>query len=146
MKKKQIKYLNFLADQLPDMKELKLKGDNISGTILLERIASGETKAPKGIDINKKGRYSDRKYVFEDINHRQRIKRAYSKNGPQGVFDYLKYLSIHRKRINDMVDESKKIAKLPPMVKKLMSGGVGAFWSILAFFYSFVAVFSKKED
>jgi hypothetical protein len=80
MKKRDLKEIKKLADNLPPSKELHLHYPIIKGI-----------KQPK--------------YMLVDINHYDRLKKAYTRNKETGMQGYITWLKNNNEKINKMFNQ-----------------------------------------
>ena len=80
MKKKVIKYLEIIAETLPDKKYITEE----------EQLLSGEDAILTGIQADKDKDYLLTVPTIHIANHKLRLKKAYKKGGKEGVVDYIK--------------------------------------------------------
>lgn len=140
MKKQQLKGLKDLAKMLPESKELQ----KYSIVKLGSQLSNEEIDNSK-IDIELDKAYVKRgNFRIVDVDHFNRLKKAFARNKEQGLADYIDWVDMNNKRMNALFEK----LELERVSKELMEiskkGGKG-FWSnLMNFLLSFVSVFSKK--
>lgn len=139
MKKKTIKAIRLLANRLPESYVLRKHSISIKGSeVRLQKI---ETDLPIDLDEN----YKISKNILERINHTQRLKRAYSKSGDKGVYDYMIWLNENNIRLNKRLAPKDQIDTLDAGLLGVLSKGVKGFWqNLIIFLFSFLTVFKKQ--
>lgn len=142
MKKQQIKALSRLANQLPETKEL------VKYSIVKKgwELSFDEIDRAK-IDIEADKDYIQRgNYKIADVNHNNRLKKAYARNKEQGIIDYIFWVNQNNQNMNKLFEEM----HLKEVSNELMGiaekGGKGFWNNLLNFLFAFLTVFRKKPQ
>ncbi len=140
MKKYQTKGLRQLAEQLPISKELVRysvikKGYELS----LEEIEMA------GIDIEAEKCYVRKGYYkIADIDHFNRLKKAFVKNKEKGIIDYIEWVDKNNKKMN-AIFEHMQLEEVSKEIMQVAQKGEKGFWqNLLNFILAFLMIFKKK--
>lgn len=140
MKKNQIKALKNLASQLPLSKEIQKYSIVQKGyEFTQEEIERSEINIEAEKDYIKKGNYR-----IVDINHFNRMKRAFARNKEQGLINYIEWVDRNNKKMNELF-EKLKLQRVSDDIMKIAQQGEKGFWNnLLNFLYAFIAIFNNK--
>ena len=140
MKKNQIKGLKKLAEQLPMSKEIVRysvikKGYEFS----MEEIEMA------GIDIEAEKEYVKKgNYKISDVNHFNRLKKAFARNKEKGLIDYIEWVDRNNKKMN-AIFEKMQLEEVSKEIMEVAAKGEKGFWSnLLNFLFAFLTIFKKK--
>lgn len=83
---------------------------------------------------------------MEILNHHRRLKKAYKKDGTEGVQKYLVWLKEHNEnwiRNNNGMD----VKEVDPSLYEIAKGKAGSFWnSLIMFLFAFAKTFLTKDE
>ena len=137
MKKNQIKGLKKLAEQLPMSKEIVRysvikKGYEFS----MEEIEMA------GIDIEAEKEYVKKgNYKISDVNHFNRLKKAFARNKEKGLIDYIEWVDRNNKKMN-AIFEKMQLEEVSKEIMEVAAKGEKGFWSnLLNFLFAFLTIF-----
>lgn len=103
-----------------------------------------EVKGAEG-SVDSEAIYKAYKTKFVEIDHYSRIKKAYARNGAQGVIDYIKWVDQNNKRLNELYSNA-KLSRVASEIMDIAAKGASNFWNnLIAFFMAFISVFMGKE-
>lgn len=103
MKKKQLNGIRQLAEQLPLSKEIQKYSTVVQGYELTEQELDGT-------DINieaEKFYVKSGNYRIVDINHFNRLKKAFARSREQGLIDYIEWVDRNNKNMNAIFEKMK---------------------------------------
>ena len=140
MKKKHIKGIKTLAEKLPRSITIVKYSVLKKGWELTEK----EIESAK-FEIQADKEYLQRNhYKVVEINHFNRLKKAFSKNGEQGIIDYIVWVDKNNRKMNVIFGNT----DLKPGEDNLLKGalkGASGFWdNLFAFLFSFITVFKNR--
>lgn len=140
MKKNQIKGLRRLAEQLPISKEIVKysvikKGYEFS----IEEIEAAR------IDIEAEKEYVKKNnYKIADVNHFNRLKKAFARNKEKGLIDYIEWVDRNNKKMN-AIFENMQLEEVSKELMQVAQKGEKGFWNnLLSFLFAFLMIFKKK--
>jgi hypothetical protein len=140
MKKNQIKGLRRLAEQLPISKEIVKysvikKGYEFS----IEEIEAAR------IDIEAEKEYVKKNnYKIADVNHFNRLKKAFARNKEKGLIDYIEWVDRNNKKMN-AIFENMQFEEVSKELMQVAQKGEKGFWNnLLSFLFAFLMIFKKK--
>ena len=155
MKKRKLVQLKVFCKTLPESWEVKkhstyvdsadaLRLHDKTGMSLPEGVHEPTYKDKSGKERKKLFKHS--RPVLQKINHYKRVKKAFVKNGEQGVIDYLIWLRNNNIRVNKLLKEVDQIKDFDQGLINIMKGGASAFWkNLMLFLYGFVKFFLSPE-
>ncbi len=140
MKKNQIKGLKKLAEQLPVSKEIQKYSIVQKGyEFTMEEIEKAGIDIEAEKDYVKKGNYR-----IVDINHFNRLKRAFARNKEKGLVDYIEWVDRNNRKMNELF-ERMNLERVSEGIMDVARKGEKGFWSnLLNFLFAFITVFKKK--
>ena len=141
MKKNQLKALKKLAEQLPVTKELQKYSIAVQGFKI-----NADEYDPAVTPIEAEAWYKQGGHFrLVDVEHFNRLKKAYARNKEQGLIDYIEWVDRNNKKVNEMFEEmemERVSAELMAIAKK----GKGNFWSnLINFLFAFIAIFKPDK-
>ena len=141
MKKKQHKNLKKLAEQLPVTKKLQKYSIAVQGFEI-----NADEYDPAVTPIEAEAWYKQGgPFRLVDVEHFNRLKKAYARNKEQGLIDYIEWVDRNNKKVNEMFEEmemERVSAELMAIAKK----GKGNFWSnLINFLFAFIAIFKPDK-
>jgi len=140
MKKQQIKGLRQLAEQLPISKEI------VKYSILKKGFELSEQEIElSGIDIEAEKLYLKKGlYRIADVNHFNRLKKAFARNKEQGLIDYIEWVDRNNKKMNALF-ENMQLEEVSKEIMQVAQKGEKGFWhNLLNFLFAFLMIFKKK--
>ena len=139
MKKNQIKGLKKLAEQLPVSKELQTYSVCKKGyEFTMEEIENAKIDIEAEKDYIQKGHYR-----IADVNHFNRLKKAFARNKEKGLIDYIEWVDKNNKKMNELF-EKMQLERVSKEIMEISSKGEKGFWSnLLNFLFAFISVFKK---
>ena len=134
MKKKQVKGLRELSQHLPESKVIVKYSIVKKGWEL-----SVEELDKCDFDVEAEKLYIQKgHYKIEDVNHLNRLKKAFAKNKEQGIVDYIQWVDTNNRKMNELF----KNLELERVKNELMQLKADGFWSqLISFLFAFLAVF-----
>lgn len=149
MNKRKVKAIQKLSERLPESWEIIKFGRKRMGSDI---IAERGTK-DIGIDILPNVVYSHPEWKSQPINHENRLRKAYNRNGEKGMMEYILQLDINNmnlpakyKRITGKV-LGEKVKRVDKRIMKIAEGKASSFWSsIIKFLFAFISVFSNQKE
>ena len=142
MKKSQIKGLKKLAEQLPMSKELvKFSIVKKGYKFTMEEIEI------TGIDIKAEKEYVKKgNYKIADVNHFNRLKKAFARSKEKGLIDYIEWVNRNNKKMN-AIFEKMQLEEVSKEIMEVAQKGEKGFWSnLLNFLFAFLNVFKVKQN
>lgn len=142
MKKKQVKALSELAKQLPASKEIvKYSIGKMGYEITVEEAEKAD------IEIQHDQLYiSKNNYKIVDVNHLDRLKKAFAKNKEQGLVDYIFWVDKNNRKMNELF-ENMKLKQVNENIMQIAIKGASNFWkNIWIFLISLISVFGAKNN
>ena len=140
MKKAKIKALKQLSEMLPKSITTVIESHVCKGKELPEHLVKNSKFE---IDGEKHYTYKNRKVV--EINHLNRLQKAFARNKEQGLADYIMWLDANNKRMNELF-ESLNLSQVSEDLKGIAQKGGSGFWSsLMAFLFSFYTAFVNKN-
>lgn len=142
MKKKQIKALKQLSEQLPESVTLERYSTIVKGCELTqEQIDSAKIPIEVDKEYLQKGNYR-----VVPINHLNRLKSAYSRNKEQGLVDYIMWVDRNNKRMNEIFKNS-NLNEVSEEIMNIAKKGANGFWNnLINFLLAFIAIFKPKNN
>lgn len=141
MKKIHQKGLKKLAASLPRSVELVKFYEVKSGKNLTE-----DEIGNSDMVIDPDAEYKAFKKRLIEVDHYNRLKKAYAKNKERGIIDYIKWVDSNNKRMNELF-ERLNLERVSEGLLEIAASGVASFWrNLLAFFYAFIANFKPKQQ
>lgn len=147
MKKRHSKALKELAKRLPPSFMIRKHTEHAPLYVFYQKIDEGQTfeGLPPLTDENKDQIYSIKANAVELLDHHKRLKAAYEKDGTKGVQDYIIWVNTYNKAFAKK--HAMDIPEMEPGLLEIAKGKMASFWkSLIVFLFSFVAVFSTKEQ
>lgn len=146
VKKSKIKALRQLSKMLPPSVEYKNHTFYAKATALTSEQLKN-VKKHHGI-VNPNSYYGGSFKGFIPINHLDRLKKAWNRNQEQGLVDYISWIDINNKKMNEKYEEL-KLQEVDKRIMNIVKKGAGGFWRrivqfIMAFYYSFLS--DKKTE
>jgi hypothetical protein len=144
MKKPKLKALKALADKLPESYEIvryySLKqGKEITFDEIVKLRSEGSE-----LEINEDAWYRENKSKFQQINHFNRLKKAYSRSKEIGLVEYIKWLNSHNTKMNEVFKEL-QLKQVDENILEIAKKGAKGFWSnLINFLLSFLIAFKKN--
>lgn len=140
MKKNQIKGLKKLAEQLPVSKEIQKYSIVQKGyEFTMEEIEKAEIDIEAEKDYIKKNNYK-----IVDVNHFNRLKKAFARNKEKGLVDYIEWVDRNNRKMNELF-ERMNLERVSEGIMDVARKGEKGFWSnLLNFLFAFITVFKKK--
>ena len=140
MKKQQIKALKKLAEMLPESVTLVIESEVKKGVQL-----TNEEINTLNCELDLDAIYKHKKYSIQEINHLNRLKKAYAKYKEKGLSDYINWLDRNNKRMNELFEnlQTKEIDERLLAISK--EGGKGFWNSLIKFLFSFYQIFIGKK-
>jgi hypothetical protein len=141
MKKAHIKALKKLSEQLPLSKELQQYSMAVQGFEIdpAEYDPAVHNVQPEEWYIQK-GHYR-----LVEINHLNRLKKAYAKNKEQGIIEYIQWVDKNNEQLNQIF-ERKEMQRVERELMDLAAKGAGNFWSnLIKFLYAFIKTFIQPK-
>lgn len=140
MKKKYTKAIKELAKRLPKSKELSVVGKSLMGYDVIRK------NLAKDGEVDSDLRYTYKTRELIDINHFNRMKRAYSRSGEKGITEYIQWLDRNNKKLNEMFKDL-KLEQVDSNILEIAKKGAKGFWnSILTFLMSFLIAFRTEKE
>ena len=98
-----------------------------------------------GIDIEAKKEYVKKgNYKIADVNHFNRLKKAFARNKEKGLIDYIEWVDRNNKKMN-AIFEKMQLEEVSKEIMEVAKKGEKGFWSnLLNFLFAFLTVFKKK--
>jgi hypothetical protein len=144
MKKNKIKGLKALAERLPKSKEIII-GSKHDSIIKKGYEFSMEEIEKSAMDIEAEKDYEKRQYKILDINHLNRLQKAYGKKGEKGIIDYINWLDNNNKKMNEQF-HNMQLAAVSKEIMEVAKKGEKGFWSnLFNFLFAFLTVFKNKK-
>jgi len=145
MKKKNLKTLRRLASILPKTQYVRKHSYQLYGHQLDKEHTDDIEK--DGAKVDPKTLYDFKRSMAYNVNHEQRLKEAYKKNGDDGIIEYLKWIRIQHKANLKKYSSDPATKFLDERLDYLIASGAKNLWKNLlifltAFFENFVV---KKE-
>lgn len=141
MKKNQLKALKKLAEKLPITKELQKYSIAVQG---YEIPADEYDPAVTPIEAEawyKQGGH----YRLVDVDHYNRLKKAYARNKEQGIVDYIFWVDNNNKKVNEIF-ETKEAERVSAELMEIAAKGKSNFWSnLINFLFAFIAIFQSDK-
>lgn len=142
MKKNQIKGIKQLAEKLPASKELiKYTVIKKGHELTPEEIKESDIDIEADRDYVRKGNYK-----IADVNHFNRLKRAFARSKEKGLVEYIEWVDRNNKKMNALFEK----IRLEEVSKELMEvakKGEKGFWkNLLNFLFALIAVFKRKAE
>jgi len=141
MKKKQIKGIKQLAEQLPISKELQTYSIIKNGwEFTQDEIAKAK------IDIEAERLYVKKgNYKIVDVNHFNRLKSAFARNKEQGLVDYIEWVDRNNRKMNQLF-EKLNLQNVSEEIMGIQRKGAKGFWNNLVnFLMAFITIFKPKQ-
>ena len=140
MKKAKIKALKQLSEMLPKSVTLAIEGHVCKGKELPEHLV----KTSK-IEIDGESHYTYKNRRVVEINHLNRLQKAFARTKDQGLADYITWLDANNRRMNELF-ENLKLGEVSEELKQVAKAGGKGFWSsLMAFLFSFYTAFVNKN-
>ena len=145
MKKTKIKALQNLANRLPLSYEIVkyytvIQGKSISIEEIIEQRAKGLE-----LEFEPDNWYRQNKSKLQEINHLNRLKKAYTRNKEQGLVDYIQWLNNHNIKLNQTFKDM-KLQEVDENILKIAVKGAKVFWSsLIQFLLSFFIAFKSEK-
>lgn len=157
MNKKRQKDINALASRLPVSYEIVKFGKYVNFSELLIARNKGLDVPQSLIDsaIARGGSNTTELFHMQAeklklINHKRKIRRAFSRNGIQGAREYLIWLKANNQRVDKYlksIDSDKKVGKWSSLLDDMINSDDKSFWGVLAaFIMSFLQVFGINKE
>ena len=98
-----------------------------------------------GIDIEAEKEYVQKgKYKIVDVDHFNRLKKAFARNKEKGLIDYIEWVDKNNKKMN-AIFEHMQLEEVSKEIMQVAQKGEKGFWSnILNFLFAFLMIFKKK--
>lgn len=141
MKKKQIKALKQLSEQLPESVTIERFSKIVSGYELTQEQIDNSS-----IPIELEKQYIQKgNYKIVPVNHLNRLKNAYSRNKEQGLVDYIMWVDKNNKRMNELFKDS-QLNDVSEEIMSIAKKGANGFWNnLINFLLAFIAIFQPKK-
>jgi len=141
MKKEKIKALKKLSEMLPQSITLVTESHVALGYQLPEQVLATATIP---IEAEKQYVYKNKKVV--EVNHLNRLKKAFARNKEQGLIDYIEWVDRNNQRMNELFEES-KLKEVSQELKEVAKRGANGFWSnLISFLFSFYSIFLNPSN
>lgn len=142
MNKKRKKALTALSYRLPPSWEVTKVSEYMKGEDL---ITSDEQHGLDKIHPNVIYKSTGKKLIR--INHKQKLKRAWSRNKTAGVMEYIKWLDNNNRYIASIVKQSEDVKQVDEGILNIAKGSVSSFWrQLIIFLSSFISVFASQTQ
>lgn len=141
MKKKDLKALKKLAEQLPISKDLQKYSIAVQGYEI-----SDQEYDPRVTPVQAEEWYiQGGHFRLVDINHFDRMKKAYARKKEQGIIDYIEWVDANNKKLNELF-ENKEMERVNTHLMEIAKKGEKGFWNNLVnFLLAFIAVFQPTK-
>lgn len=141
MKKRHQKGLQKLASSLPRSMELvKFHEVKLGKDLTTEEIGNSN------IVIAADSEYKAYKQKLVEVDHYNRLKKAYVRDKERGIIDYIHWVDSNNKRMNELF-EKLNLERVSEGIMDIAAKGVGSFWNnLIAFFFAFIANFKPKKE
>lgn len=140
MKKEKIKALKKLSEMLPKAITLVTESHVALGCQLPEQVLA---TASIPIEAEKSYVYKNKKVV--EVNHLNRLKKAFARNKEKGLIDYIEWVDRNNQRMNELFKEM-KLNEVSDELKQVAKRGEKGFWSnLISFLFSFYSIFLSKS-
>lgn len=140
MKKEKIKALKKLSEMLPKAITLVTESHVALGHQLPEQVLATATIP---IEAEKSYVYKNKKVV--EVNHLNRLKKAFARNKEKGLIDYIEWVDRNNQRMNELFKEM-KLTEVSDELKQVAKRGEKGFWSnLISFLFSFYSIFLSKS-
>lgn len=140
MKKEKIKALKKLSEMLPASITLVTESHVALGYELPQHVLDTATIP---IEAEKSYVYKNKKVV--EVNHLNRLKKAFARNKEKGLIDYIEWVDRNNARMNKLFEEN-KLRAVSDELKQVAKRGEKGFWSnLISFLFSFYSIFLSKS-
>jgi len=140
MNKRKAKALKKLSQELPESFTIRAHSESVLGIDLIKE------EQREGMEIELEQYYGVRKAVVFPINHYKKLKKAFIKDGTQGIIDYIVWLKAHNAKMNELLAEVDKIADIDSGILAVVGMGAKRFWfNLMNFMYAFFMNFRSHK-
>lgn len=141
MKKNQLRGLKKLSEQLPESKELQKYSIVVQGFEI-----NADEYDPAITPIEAEAYYKQGGHFrLVDIDHYNRLKKAYARNKEQGLIDYILWVDQNNIKINKLFEDM-ELKRVSDEIMAIADKGKQSFWSnLLNFLFAFLQIFKPQS-